>query len=47
MTYAKDMLGVFATITRTSLLNFFLNLQFSYLYSFSRFLSDLHKTSYF
>ena len=38
------MLGVFATITRTSLL--FLNLQFSYLYSFSRFLSDLFKTSY-
>ena len=38
------MLGVFATITRTWLL--FLNLQFSYFYSFSRFLSDLFKTSY-
>ena len=38
------MLGVFAIITRTSL--FFLNIQFFYLYSFSRFLSDLYKTSY-
>ena len=38
------MLGVFAAMTRTSLL--FLNLQFSYLYSFSPFLLDLYKTSY-